>query len=307
LEKQANKLQSKFYKKLFSVALVLFALFFSFNANAQSQNDSIVSSNATFEKGKEYILGGISVTGLIKFSEETVKVFTGLRNGQAIKLPGDKLTSAIKKLYESKQFSNVDVYLAKLDGNTVYLQFDVQELPMLKEVTLVGIKKAKAKELLKEAELKEGAMVTDNLLVTTRNYFTKKYTDKGFLKTKVNLDTRKDSSDVNVVNMSVFIDKGSKIKINAINFTGNKTLSDKTLRKAMSNTKKKFLGRFWKGSKYIEEEYQEDLESIFGARAWGAESPAPAVDAIPPAPNPRLNSMDEAKDEEGTESPRTEE
>ena len=262
MEKQANKLQSKFYKKLFSVALVLFALFFSFNANAQSQNDSIVSSNATFEKGKEYILGGISVTGLIKFSEETVKVFTGLRNGQAIKLPGDKLTSAIKKLYESKQFSNVDVYLAKLDGNTVYLQFDVQELPMLKEVTLVGIKKAKAKELLKEAELKEGAMVTDNLLVTTRNYFTKKYTDKGFLKTKVNLNTRKDSSDVNVVNMSVFIDKGSKIKINAINFTGNKTLSDKTLRKAMSNTKKKFLGRFWKGSKYIEEEYQEDLESI---------------------------------------------
>lgn len=262
MEKQANKLQNKFYTKLCSVALVLFALFFSFSANAQTQNDSIANNNTTFKKGEEYILGGISVTGLIKFSEETVKVFTGLRNGQAIKLPGDKLTSAIKKLYESKQFSNVDVYLAKLDGKTVYLQFDVQELPMLKEVTLVGIKKAKAKELLKEAELKEGAMVTDNLLVTTRNYFTKKYTDKGFLKTKVTLDTKKDSSDVNVVNMNVFIDKGSKIKIKNVNFSGNKTLSNKTLRKAMSNTKKKFLGRFWKGSKYIEEDYQEDLESI---------------------------------------------
>lgn len=262
MEKQANKLQNKFYTKLCSVALVLFALFFSFSANAQTQNDSIANNNTTFKKGEEYILGGISVTGLIKFSEETVKVFTGLRNGQAIKLPGDKLTSAIKKLYESKQFSNVDVYLAKLDGKTVYLQFDVQELPMLKEVTLVGIKKAKAKELLKEAELKEGAMVTDNLLVTTKNYFTKKYTDKGFLKTKVTLDTKKDSSDVNVVNMSVFIDKGSKIKIKNVNFSGNKTLSNKTLRKAMSNTKKKFLGRFWKGSKYIEEDYQEDLESV---------------------------------------------
>jgi len=262
LEKQANKLQNKFYTNLSSVALVLFALFFSFSANAQTQNDSISKNNNAFKKGEEYILGGISVTGLVKFSEETVKVFTGLRNGQAIKLPGDKLTSAIKKLYESKQFSNVDVYLAKLDGKTVYLQFDVQELPMLKEVTLVGIKKAKAKELLKEAELKEGAMVTDNLVVTTKNYFTKKYTDKGFLKTKVTLDTKKDSSDINVVNMSVFIDKGSKIKIKDINFTGNKTLSNKTLRKAMSNTKEKFLGRFWKGSKYIEEDYQEDLESI---------------------------------------------
>ena len=262
MEKQANKLQSKFYKKLFSVALVLFALFFGFSANAQTQNDTIAKNNTAFEKGKEYILGGISVTGLVKFSEETVKVFTGLRNGQTIKLPGDKLTSAIKKLYESKQFSNVDVYLAKLDGNTVYLQFDVQELPMLKDVSIVGVKKSKAKELLKEAELKEGAMVTDNLVVTTKNYFTKKYTDKGFLKTKVTLDTRKDSSDINVVNMNVFIDKGSKIKIKDINFTGNEALSDKKLKKAMSNTKEKFLGRFWKGSKYIEDEYQEDLESI---------------------------------------------
>ena len=262
MERQANKLQSKFYTKLFSVALVLFALFFGFSANAQTQNDSIANNNAAFEKGKEYILGGISVTGLVKFSEETVKVFTGLRNGQTIKLPGDKLTSAIKKLYESKQFSNVDVYLARLDGNTVYLQFDVQELPMLNEVSIVGIKKSKAKELLKEAELKEGAMVTDNLVVTTKNYFTKKYTDKGFLKTKVTLDTRKDSSDINVVNMNVFIDKGSKIKIKDINFTGNEALSDKKLKKAMSNTKEKFLGRFWKGSKYIEDEYQEDLESI---------------------------------------------
>ncbi|WP_334056668.1 outer membrane protein assembly factor BamA [Polaribacter sp. P097] len=262
MEKQANKLQSKFYTKLFSVALVLFALFFGFSANAQTQNDSIAKNNTAFEKGKEYILGGISVTGLVKFSEETVKVFTGLRNGQIIKLPGDKLTSAIKKLYESKQFSNVDVYLAKLDGNTVYLQFDVQELPMLKDVSIVGVKKSKAKELLKEAELKEGAMVTDNLVVTTKNYFTKKYTDKGFLKTKVTLDTRKDSSDINVVNMNVFIDKGSKIKIKNINFTGNEALSDKKLKKAMSNTKEKFLGRFWKGSKYIEDEYQEDLESI---------------------------------------------
>ncbi|APZ48101.1 outer membrane protein assembly factor BamA [Polaribacter reichenbachii] len=244
-----------------SVAVVLFALFFTFSANAQTKKDTI-SKNLSFEKGKEYILGGISVTGLKKFSEETVKVFTGLRNGQAIKLPGDKLTSAIKKLYESKQFSNVDVYLARLDGNTVYLQFDVQELPQLNQIQISGIKKSKAKELKKEAELKTGAMVTDNLIVTTKNYFTKKYTDKGFLKTKVNLDIKKDTSDMNAVNMNVFIDKGSKIKIKYIFFNGNEALSNKSLRKAMKNTKEKMIGRFWKSSKYIEEDYQADLESI---------------------------------------------
>jgi outer membrane protein insertion porin family len=263
LERQAINLQNKIFKNLISATLVLFTLFFSFTTNGQVKTDSIpTTKNISFEKGKEYILGGITVTGLIKFSEETVKVFTGLRNGQKIKLPGDKLTSAIKKLYESKQFSNVDVYLAKVDGNTVYLEFDVQELPLLNNVSIKGIKKSKAKELKKEAELKTGAMVTDNLVVTTKNYITKKYTDKGFLKTKVNLDIKKDTSDVNVVNMSVFIDKGKKIKIKDIKFNGNKKLSDKKLRKAMSNTKRKFIGRFWKGSKYIEEDYQTDLESV---------------------------------------------
>lgn len=257
--------------KLVSASLVLFALFFTLDATAQIENDTLIKTQkdtintnqkVVYEVGKEYVLGGITVTGLKKFSEETVKVFTGLRNGQLIKLPGDKLTSAIKKLYESKQFSNVDVYLVKIDGETIYLEFDVQELPQLNQVRINGVKKSKAKELIKDAELKIGAMVTDNLLVTTKNYFTKKYTDKGYLKTKVSLDVQKDTSDINVVNMSVFIDKGQRIKIKDINFTGNEKISDKKLHKAMSKTKEKFIGRFWKASKYIEEDYQKDLEKI---------------------------------------------
>jgi len=237
----------------------------TFTTNAQTVKDSLkitTKNSLSFEKGKDYILGGVTVTGLQKFKEATVKVFTGLKDGQVIKLPGDKLTSAIKKLYESKQFSNVDVYLSKIDGNTVYLQFDVQELPQLNLVTIAGIKKSKAKELIKDAELKQGAMVTDNLIVTSKNYFKKKYTDKGYLKTKVSLTTQKDTSDINTVNMSVFIDKGQRIKIKEINFTGNSAISDTKLRKAMKKTKRKFFGRFWKSSKYIEDDYRTDLESI---------------------------------------------
>ncbi|GGG90956.1 outer membrane protein assembly factor BamA [Polaribacter pacificus] len=223
--------------------------------------DTILTPLA-YERGKEYTLGGISVTGLKIFSEETVMLYTGLRKGQLLRLPGDKLTSAIKKLYESKQFSDVDVYLAKIDNNVIYLQFDVVELPKLNEVTISGVKKSKAKELKKETELKKGVMITDNLLVTSNNYFKKKYTDKGFLKAKVNIDSKKDTSDLNAVNLSVYIDKGNRIKIKDIIFKGNKALSSKKLRKAMSNTKERFFGRFWKASKYIEDSYRADLEAI---------------------------------------------
>jgi len=232
-------------------------------------NDTIIKEviipktlNESFRKDSSYELGGMTVIGLKKFEEETVIVFTGLKVGQEIKLPGDKLTSAIKKLYETKQFSSVEVYVSKLDGTTVYLEFDVQELPQLNNVTFSGIKQNKAKDLQEDAELKKGAMLTDNLLVTTTNYFKKKYQEKGFLKTKVTLDTKPDTSGVNTRNMLVHIDKGEKVKIKNITFEGDSSFSKKKLRKAMKNTKKAFTGRFWKGSKFIEADFKEDLENI---------------------------------------------
>ncbi|PHR69944.1 MAG: outer membrane protein assembly factor BamA [Lutibacter sp.] len=226
--------------------------------------DSIqeTESITLFEKGKTYELGGITVTGLQKFSEQAVKVFSGLKVGQKIKLPGDKLSSAIKKLYKQKQFSNVDAYITKIDGGIAYLEFDVVELPKLNKVTIQGVKKGKAKELQKANDLTKGVMVTDNLLVTSENYIRKKYQEKGFLNTKVTVDTKKDTSDINTLDMLVHIDKGEKVKIKNIFIEGNDAVSDKKLRKVMKNTKKAVLGRFWKKSKYIEDDFKQDLQSI---------------------------------------------
>ncbi len=265
------------------ISLLLFTIIFTTNAlnsqevqknnseDIQVKSDTIAKDTispkkikdiTSFIKENNYELGGMTVVGLQKFEEQTVKVFTGLKVGQNIKLPGDKLTSAIKKLYETKQFSNVEVYISKLDGNTAYLEFVVQELPQLNNITISGVKKSKAKELQKDAELKKGAMVTDNLIVTTNNYFKKKYQEKGFFNTKVTLDTKPDTSNVNAVDMLIHIDKGVKIKIKRITFDGNEAMSDKKLRKAMKNTKKSVIGRFWKSSKYIEADFKEDLENI---------------------------------------------
>ena len=262
-----------------NIAFLLLIVFLATTASAQEpqqndlkefhvKNDTIAKDSITpisvntFKKENSYELGGISVSGLKKFEDETVKVFTGLKVGQQIKLPGDKLTSAIKKLYETKQFSNVEVYISKIDGNTAYLEFAVQELPQLSKVTIQGVKKNKAKDLQNDAELKVGEMVTDNLIVTTKNYFKKKYQEKGYLKTKVTLDTKPDTTGVNIVNMLVRIDKGEKVKIKNINIEGNDAVSDKKLKKALKNTKTKMLGRFWKKSKYIEADFEEDLENL---------------------------------------------
>ncbi len=237
--------------KLFTLIAIFISMFTGY------AQDSLV-----YEKGKKYELGGITVKGLQKFTESTVKVYTGLRSGQIVKIPGDKLTSAIKKLHETGQFSKVDVYLTKVVGEVAYLEFEVTELPQIGTITINGISKSQSKDILEETELKKGEMLNENVITTTKNYITKKYAEKGFLNTKVSLDTKLDTSDINTVDMLINIDKGGRVKINEINIEGNRDFSDKKVRKAMKNTKRKFFGRFWKKSKYIDEDFKSDLKNV---------------------------------------------
>ncbi len=286
MEKLVNKLKIRMAN--YKIKFLLIALFLcqlSFAQEVKEDAKSVESESKTIETksenpveeliqiipsdtikivpNKKYELGGMTVIGLKKFEEQTVKVYTGLKVGMEIKLPGDKLTSAIKKLYETDQFSNIDVYVAKLDGETVYLEFDVKELPQLNEITIKGLKKGKKKEIIKDAGLSKGTMVTDNLIVTTKNYIKKTYQDKGYLQTKVYLDTKVDTSSVNAVNMLINVDKGEKVKVKDILINGNKDVASGVLRrKSLKNTKKAFFGRFWKKSKYIEGDFEDDLEKL---------------------------------------------
>lgn len=244
--------------------LTLFlSLTLCFNSAIAQETESIsTTSSVPFKSGREYTLGDIAVVGAQQFSEQSVKVYSGLKTGQVVKIPGDKLSSAIKKLYGTKRFSSVEVYISKIDGNTAYLEFHVVELPQISSITISGIKKSKAKDLREEADINKGDMLTDNLMVTTKNYFKKTYTDKGYLKTKVNLHTRRDTTEGNAMDLLIQVDRGKKIKIKKITFEGNKDISDAQLRTFLKDTKRKFWGRFWKNSKYIKEKYKDDLQNL---------------------------------------------
>lgn len=257
--KLVNKLKNmSSLRKIFISAL--FTVFIGIVSFAQETTLESKDS-LEFVNGKEYTLGDFSIIGLQKFSEQTVKVHSGLTKGATIKLPGDKLTSAIKKLYETDQFSKVDVYLVKLDGETAYLEFEVTELPQLDKLVFSNLGKSKNRTLKEEVKIKTGDMVTDNLIITTKNFFKDKYKDDGFLNTKVSIDT-KTGEKPNTVDMMVHIDKGDRVKIKNISFHGNDELKAKKLKRKMKNTKQSFFGRFWKRSKYVEDEYKEDLNKI---------------------------------------------
>lgn len=109
--------------------------------------------------------------------------------------------------------------------------------------------------------MSKGKIVNDNLITNTKNYIENKFKKDGYFNTKVTINTLADSTNTKV-DMVVFIDKGEKVKISAINFIGNEQLVDKKLKKSFKNTKEKKLYRIFKSSKFVKDKYKEDLGTL---------------------------------------------
>ncbi len=248
-------LTNTLYLKYIKHFIVVLLLAVSFNIQAQ---------DLQYSNGKKYTLGEIAVSGNTSFSEQTIVAYSGLSKGKEMTIPGEDISDAIKKLWKSNLFSDIEIYITKIEGDVAYLELRLSDLPQLNELKINGVKKSKKESIIDDTKLKKGTKVTENLLTTSKNFLEKKYKKQGFLNTKVYINTIdvKDSIETARVNMVLNIDKGEKVKIKDILFDGNDVLSDKKLRKSMKSTKKINRLRILKRSKFIDSAYQADLGHI---------------------------------------------
>ncbi|WP_264519728.1 outer membrane protein assembly factor [Flavobacterium sp. N1994] len=255
LERQVNKL-NKNSVQIKSLKTFLTILLFGSVFQLQAQE------RIPFDQGKKYILADVKVNGKISYNQQTVVTFASLEKGQQISVPGEEISNAIKKLGKLGLFSDIDFYINKTEGDSIWLDLNIVELPKLSEAKIRGVKKSKIEGLIKDNSLTKGKIVNENLITTTKNYIENKYKKDGYYSTKVFIQTIPDTTEGNQVKMIVNIDKGDKLKVSKINFEGNEKFSDKSLRSAMKNTKQINPIRIFKASKYIKEKYQEDLTSV---------------------------------------------
>ena len=124
------------------------------------------------------------------------------------------------------------------------------------------MKKSKIDVIIKDTDLVEGKKLSESFLTNTKNYIINKYQKEGFLDTKVSLNTIKDTVGTNSYKMVVNVDRGPRIKIRDVNFEGNEIFKQAKLKSKLKNTKSKNPIRFWKRSKYIVDDFKEDLVGL---------------------------------------------
>ena len=248
-----NSLARSFFSSTIVYPVLVIIFFCSTLANAQT---------ADFVSGKEYVIDSIQVVGLKSFNKKTVISYSGLRRGQKVRLPGDQISSVINKLWNLDLFSDINFYATNVKENSLTLQIEIDELPTLNEVKIYGLKKGKIQGIINDTELEKGKKLSESFLTNTKNYLTNKFKKEGFLNTKVTLNTIPDSTNVNTFNMVVNIDRGNRVKISDIVFNGNEQFKGNKLASKLKNTKKRAFYRFWKSSKFIPDDFEEDKKGL---------------------------------------------
>jgi len=216
----------------------------------------------SYSSPKEYEIGGITISGTNYFNPTTIRAISGLAIGDKITVPGDKITKAIKKLWGQKLFANVSLSATRIEEDKIFLDIHIEELPRLSKFKFTGIKKGKQKELREQIELIRGKVITENLLINTKNTVISYFVKKGFLDTEVNIIQENDTSAVNNVILTININRGERVKIKDINFIGNNALKSGKLRRSLGDTKRSRAYNIFTSSKYIPHTYNTDKPAI---------------------------------------------
>ena len=238
---KTNRMQ-KLYKYLVLASLILLV---SLSAQSQSSTDTTITSidadliNIFTQKAvKSYKVANVKVVGNRFFDENLLISIANINIGDEIKIPGgDNFSKAITKLWAQNYFSNVEIYLTNLEGKNISVEIQVTERPRLSKFYFRDVRKTESEDLSGKTGLVPNRVVTENMKITAMEAIKKFYAEKGFQDAKVKVVERKDSSANNTLTLNFFINKGSKVHINNINFGGNNTVEESKLKKQLKDTK----------------------------------------------------------------------
>ncbi len=188
---------------------------------------------------REYTIGGIEVTGINILDKNAMISISGLKVGDKIKIPGDAISGAIKKIWKYGLVGDVTIEISRIEGDNIFLNIALAERARLTSYYFTGINKTQESGLKEDLDLIRGRIVTDAMVRNTETAVKKYFVKKGFLRTEVKITQEQDTSSANSggIKLKIAVNPKAKIKIHKVDFVGNDAIDDGTLKRKLKKTK----------------------------------------------------------------------
>jgi outer membrane protein insertion porin family len=253
----------------FRLLLTTVLLLFPFLGSAQigvvsNGEDGPVGSGLfiDYKNPQTYTLGPIRIEGADNYDHNAIRLIAGLRQGSEITIPGEKITKAVKNLWDEGLFSDVEIMAEKEVAGVLYLVIKLAPRPKLSRFKFTGIKRREVDKLREEISLFSGKTITENLVFATKSRIRGYFREKGHYNVAVDIkrvtDTLINGSEI----FYIHVDKGEKVRIGELNIEGNTAVPTWKLRLAMKDTKQKAFWRFFKRSKFSKSAFDRDKEAM---------------------------------------------
>lgn len=184
-------------RHVFSLILFILAVSFCYPAtgHAQELNDTIYNPTILYNgTPKKYEIAGIRVEGVKNYEDYVLIGISGLAVGQTITVPGDDITSAVKRYWHHGLFSSVSIDAEKIVGNKIYLHIKLTQRPRIADIVYHGVKKSEREDLQAKIGMVKGLQVTPNAIDRAKTLIKKHFDEKGFKNAEVDIVERVDPS-----------------------------------------------------------------------------------------------------------------
>lgn len=223
---------------------------------------------------QQFEIADIAVTGTEFLDKSLLLSLSGLAVGDKVVMPGDHFAKAIQALWGQRLFSNIAIYITKIEGNKIWLEINLVEKPRMSSFVFRGVKKSESDELITKAALRKGSVVTEALQQNTLAVVRKYYAEKGFRNVTVRMEERKDPPPaINSASVIFWVTKGNKVKVNDINIVNNENIGDNTLKKKLKGTKEitritlyPEMANAWTDSMATSDDYWKDMGFLSATR-----------------------------------------
>ena len=226
------------FLSFFVFLLISSNLFAQFPLGVGRKFDQPKETAVSYERPKEYTISKITVSGVKFLDPNTLVSVSGLNVNDKISIPGERISTAIRRLMEQGIIEDVAINIAKIDGDKVELDIHLRERPRLNKFVFKGIKKGEIETVSEKVKANKGKVITDALIKNIQLTIKRIYVEKGFLNTVVQIKQISDTIRANNAALIININKKSKVKIDDIQLVGVTEFPDYKILSKLKSYKK---------------------------------------------------------------------